>query len=243
MKILIIEDDPSITDAVALVLKLRWSEADLLSTAYGKEGLKLIKQELPDIVLLDLALPDISGFEVLRQVRRFSDVLLIIVTARGEEDMRVRGLQEGADDYVVKPFSGTELVARMKSLIRRRELTEATAVAAKAPAKDVLIIDDANQTARVGSNLLKLSPREYELLYLLVTGKGAVLTKQILMRKVFPENAEEDTRFVDVYIGRLRETLGDNPENPKVILSVGATGYRFVGSYAMAREASRETGS
>ncbi len=127
MKILIIEDDPKIIEIVARTLETKWSEVDLLSTFYGEEGVELVKKELPDIIILDLMLPDADGFQVLRQIRSFSDVLLVILTARGEEDNRIRGLQEGADDYIVKPFSTGELVARMKSLIRRTEMTETTA--------------------------------------------------------------------------------------------------------------------
>jgi len=244
MKILIIEDDPEIIEIVALTLETKWSEVDLISTLYGEEGVELVKKELPDIVILDLTLPDKHGFEVLRQIRRFSDVLLIILTARAEEDHRIRGLQEGADDYIVKPFSAGELVARMKSLIRRREMTETTAAVAGKPfTKSRLIIDAASQMASVGSRLLKIGPREYKLLNLLVTNKGAVFSKQVLMKEVFPENDEIHTQFVDIYINKLREALGEEPDNPKMILNEGTEGYKFVGSYSMVREASKETES
>jgi len=238
MKILIIEDDPKIIELVARNLAAKWVEAELLSASYGEEGLELVKKELPDIIILDLMLPDKDGFEILRQIRSFSDVLVVIVTARGEEDNRIRGLQEGADDYIVKPFSAGELVARMKSLIRRREMTEVTAAVAKIlPTKSSLIIDAASQTASFGSRLLKMGPRHYELLYLLATNKGIVLSKQVLMQKVFPENDENDTRFVEVYINKLREEMGENLDNPKIILNEGTTGYKFVGSCTMVRGA------
>jgi len=238
MKILIIEDDPKIIELVARNLAAKWVEAELLSASYGEEGLELVKKELPDIIILDLMLPDKDGFEILRQIRSFSDVLVVIVTARGEEDNRIRGLQEGADDYIVKPFSAGELVARMKSLIRRREMTEVTAAVAKIlPTKSSLIIDAASQTASFGSRLLKMGPRHYELLYLLATNKGIVLSKQVLMQKVFPENDENDTRFVEVYINKLREEMGENLDNPKIILNEDTTGYKFVGSCTMVRGA------
>ncbi len=241
MKILIIEDDPKIIEIVARTLETKWSEVDLISTFYGEEGVELVKKELPDIVILDLMLPDTDGFEVLRQIRSFSDVLLVILTARGEEDHRIRGLQEGADDYIVKPFSTGELVARMKSLIRRREMTETTAAVARKPStKNRLIIDTASQKASVGSSLLKIGPREYELLYLLVTNAGEALSKQVVMKEVFPENDESDTRFVDVYVKKLREALAENPDNPKMILNEGTEGYKFVGSYSMVRETLKE---
>jgi len=198
MKILIIEDDPKITEIVARNLETNWPEVNLLSTSNGGEGVDLVKNAVPDIVILDLMLPGIDGFEALRQIRDFSDVLLVILTARGEEDYRIRGLQQGADDYIVKPFSAGELVARMKSLIRRREMTETTAAVAMKPStKSKLIIDNESQKASIGGSLLKMGPRQYELLYLLVTNAGEVLSKHVLNKKVFPEN-ENATRFVDV---------------------------------------------
>lgn len=240
-KVLLIEDNTEITETISQIIDLRWPEALLLSAKLGQTGLELARKELPDIIILDLGLPDIDGFQVLRQIRLFSDVLLVILTARGEEDYRIKGLQEGADDYIVKPFSAGELVARMKSLIRRREMTETTAAVAKIlPDKNNLIIDAASQTASLGSRLLKMGPRHYELLYLLTSNKGVVLSKQVLMQKVFPENDENDTRFVEVYIDKLREELGENLDNPKLILSEG-TGYKFVGTYTVVRRALKET--
>ncbi len=241
MKILIIEDDPKIIEIVARTHETKWSEVDLISTFYGEKGVELVQKDLPDIIILDLRLPDVDGFEVLRQIRSFSDTLLVILTAKGEEDNRIRGLQEGADDYIVKPFSAGELVARMKSLIRRRGITETTAAVDMKPStSERLSIDFASETASVGGSLLKMGPREYELLYLLVTNEGAMLSKQVLMKKVFPESDESDTRFVDIYINKLREKLGDDPDNPKMILNEGTTGYKFVGSYSIVRETLKE---
>jgi len=242
MKILIIEDDPKIIEIVTRTLETKWYEVNLISTFYGEEGVELVKKELPDIIILDLMLPDTDGFEVLWKIRSFSDVLLVILTAKGEEDNRIRGLQEGADDYIVKPFLAGELVARMKSLIRRREMTETTAAVAMKPStKSKLSIDTANETATIGGKLLRMGPRQYELLYLLVTNEGAMLPKQVIMKKVFSENDESDTRFVDVYIKKLREALEEDPDNPKMILNEGTEGYKFVGSYSMVREALKET--
>ena len=241
MKILIIEDDPKITELVTRNLEAKWVEVELISASGGDEGLELARKELPSIIILDLMLPDKDGFEVLRQIRRFSDVLVVILTARGEEDNRIKGLQEGADDYIVKPFSAGELIARMKSLIRRKEMTATTASVTKSlPDKSSLIIDAVCQTASFGSRLLKMGPRNYELLNLLVTNKGVALSKQVLMQKVFPENDESDTRFVEVYIDKLREELGENLDDPKIILNEGKTGYKFAGSCTMVRGALKE---
>jgi DNA-binding response OmpR family regulator len=241
MKILIIEDDPNIIKIIARTLETKWFEISLLSTSSGEEGVELVKKELPDIVLLDIMLPGINGFQVLQRIRSFSDVLVVIITAKGEEDNRIRGLQEGADDYIVKPFSASELVARMKSLIRRREMTERKAGEQPQPATSrSLRIDFESDEVSVGDKLLKLGPRGYELLYLLVTSKGVVLSKQELMKKVFPEDDENQTRTVDVYINRLRDQLEESPDNPKMILNEGTIGYKFVGSYFTVREALKE---
>ena len=244
MKILIIEDNPKVTEIVARTIESKWFEASLISTCYGEEGVDLVKKDLPDIVILDLNLPDIDGFQVLQQIRSFSEVLLVILTASGEEDSRIRGLQEGADDYIVKPFSAGELVARLKSLLRRRETTELMAALTKKPSTSRrLRIDFESQEVSVGSRLLQMGPRQYELLYLLVTNKGETLSKKGLMQKTFPENDESDTRFVDVYINKIREQLEEDPQKPQIILDDGTTGYRFVGSYTVVREALKETGS
>jgi len=230
MKVLIVEDNLEIIEIVAQTLELRWPEVTLLSTSLGKEGVELVKKELPDIVILDLGLPDTDGFQVLRQIRAFSDVLVVILTVRGDEEDRVRGLEEGADDYMVKPFSPGELVARLKAFIRRREMTETTAGVADEPSiRGKLRIDFTNQRVSVGDRLLALSPREYDLLCHLVTNEGVVLSNEVLLKEVFPDQSG-DIRFLDVYIRKLRERLGEEPDNPKMILNEGRTGYKFVGS-------------
>ncbi len=239
MKTLIIEDDPNITRIVALALTAKWDDVNLISTAYGKEGIELVKKELPDIIILDLMLPDIDGFQVLQQIRSFSDALVVILTARGEEDNRIRGVQEGADEYIVKPFSTGELVARMKSLIRRMQITKAMAGVAAKPAIKHLSIDFENETATVGGKLLRMGPSQYELFYLLVTNEGEALSKQELLKKVFPEHGS-DTKIIDVFIDKIRQQLEEYPNNPKIIIDDGTTGYKFVGSYSVVREALKE---
>jgi len=235
MKILIIEDDPSITRLVAEAIMNKWIDVNLLATALGKEGVELVRKELPDIIILDLMLPDIDGFEVLQQIRSFSDALVVILTAKGEEENRIRGLQEGADEYIIKPFSTGELVARMTALIRRREITKVMAGVTK-PFPKQLTIDFENETATVGGKLLRMGPCHYELFYLLVTNKGVALSKQFLLKKVFPEHGD-DTNIVDLYIDKIRQQLEEYPNDPKIIIDEGTTGYKFVGSYSVVREA------
>ncbi|MFC2022190.1 response regulator [Chloroflexota bacterium] len=231
MKVLLIEDSTEIIDIVAVTLKLRWPEVTLVSISLGKEGVGLVKKELPDIVALDLGLPDIDGFQVLRSIREFSDVPVVILTVRGDETDKIRGLELGADDYIVKPFSPGELLARLRALLRRSQMPKTSAgVDDKLPTlsiKGKLRIDFTSQEVSVGDKLVKLGPREYDLLYLLVTNEGKVVSNQTLLERVFPEN-KDDVRFLEVYMKKLREKLEVNPDNPEIILNEGGMGYKFV---------------
>ncbi len=228
MKVLMVEDNPEIIEIVAQTLELRWPEANLMSTSLGEEGVELAKKESPDIIILDLGLPDMDGFQVLRQIRSFSDVPLVILTVRGEEEDKIRGLEEGADDYISKPFSPGELVARLKALLRRSKMPETTATVTDKPSISGKVrIDFTSQQVSIGDKLLKLGPREYDLLHLLVTNEGKVVSNQTLLERVFPEN-KDDVRFLKVYMNRLMETLGVNPHNPEIILNEGGMGYKFI---------------
>ena len=231
MKVLLIEDNSEIVDIVTITLQLRWPEVTLISTFLGNEGVGLAKTEQPDLIMLDLGLPDINGFQVLRQIRDFSDMPVIILTVRGEEMDKIKGLELGADDYIIKPFSPGELLARMKAILRRSSTskrTENVDEKSSVPSiKGKLRIDFTSSEVSIGDRLLKLGPREYELLRLLVTNEGTVLSKQTLLEKVFPEQ-HGDTRFVDVYINKLIEKLEERPGEPQMILKDGETGYKFV---------------
>jgi len=211
-----------------MTFELRWPEVELISTSYGKKGVELAKEQLADIIILDLGLPDMDGFEVLRQIRGFSDVPLVILTVREDELSKIRGLELGADDYVVKPFSPGELLARLKALLRRRQMDETANVAVKPTFRGKLRIDSVSKEVSIGGKLVKLGPREYELLCHLVNNEGMVLSNQMLLEEVFPEH-KDDTQFLKVYIDRLRQRLGDYPDNPEMILNEGGIGYKFVG--------------
>ncbi len=231
MKVLLIEDNSEIVDVVTITLQLRWAKVTLISTFLGNEGVELARTEQPDLIMLDLGLPDIDGFQVLSQIRNFSDVPVAILTVRGEEMDKIKGLELGADDYIIKPFSPGELLARMKALLRRSSMSKTTGnVDGKSSVPSIkgkLRIDFTSGEVSIGDRLLKLGPREYELLHLLMTNEGALFSKQALLKEIFPEQ-QNDTRFVDVYINKLREKLGENPDDPQMILKEGETGYKFV---------------
>ena len=229
MKVLIVEDSTEIIDIVAQIIELRWPEASLVSTGLGERGVELAKKELPDIIILDLGLPDVNGFEVLRQIRRFSDVPVVILTVRGDEIDKIRGLELGADDYIVKPFSTGEFLARTKAVLRRRRMPEATAKAAEKPfIRGTLRIDFQSREVSIGGRLMKLSPSEYSLLYELVTNEGQVLSKRMLLEKVWGPEHIDDTEYVEVYIKSLKETLEKEPGHPIMILDEGGIGYKLI---------------
>ena len=231
MKVLLVEDSPEIVDIVTITLKIRWPEVTLSSTFLGKAGVELAKTELPDIIVLDLGLPDTDGFQVLRQIRDFSDVPVVILTVRGEETDKIRGLELGADDYIVKPFSPGELLARLRALLRRSSVSETTRkVGGKLSIPSIkgkLRIDFTSQEVSIGDRLIKLGPREYELLYHLATNEGKVVSNQTLLEKVFPEN-KDNIKFLEVYMKKLREKLEEYPDKPERIVNEGETGYKFV---------------
>ena len=229
MRVLVIEDSTELIQTVAMTFELRWTEAELISTSYGQKGVELAKEQLADIIILDLGLPDMDGFEVLRQIRGFSDVPLIILTGREKEMDKIKGLELGADDYIVKPFSVGEFLARVKATLRRSQMpVKKVKVGQKPFIRGRLRIDFATREVSVDNKPVKLTRSEYYLLYELVTNEGRVLSSQVLIDKVWGPEHKVDTESVKVYIKSLRENLEEYPHNPKMILNVGDTDYKFI---------------
>ena len=226
IKLLIIEDDPYVAEAISLCFEMRWPGSIITIAHAGKKGVELVETESPEVVLLDIKLPDIDGFEVLRQIRLFSDVPVIIITVEGQEVQRVKGLESGADDYIVKPISYIELLARVKAVLRRSQMLEPQEGEAEF-ADDNLLINFANREVRLEGELVKLTPTELRILRLLVRQKGQLVTKRKLMQQVWGEDYIENTDYLRTYIRRLRNKLRDNP--PRRILTEQGLGYRFIG--------------
>jgi two-component system alkaline phosphatase synthesis response regulator PhoP len=219
-KILIIDDEPSIHRLVTAYLKQEGYQ--VLTASDGIKGLELARTSKPDLIVLDLMLPGIDGLEVLSNLRRESDVYVILLTARAEETDKVIGLSVGADDYVTKPFSPRELVARIKAALRR--------VQSHAPAADHdllaykhLRIDIGGRRTWVGDQSIELTAIEFDLLKTLAEHQGLVLSREQLLEKVWGYNYFGDARVVDVHIGHLRQKLGDE----SLIITVRGVGYRF----------------
>jgi two-component system KDP operon response regulator KdpE len=227
MKILVVDDQPDVIESVRLGFTLQWREVDVLGAATGEAALDAVEEQHPDIVLLDVGLPDIDGFEVLRQIRAFSDVPVVMLTARDDSMDKVKGLELGADDYVTKPFNHLELLARVKAVLRRLEMP---APASRAPSfrSGDLEVDFARQEARLRGERLELTPTEYKLLYHLVRNAGHVLQHGTLLAKVWGREYVDEVDYIRVYIRRLRDKLGDDPDRPRFIRTERGLGYRFL---------------
>ena len=227
MRILVIDDEPDVIESVRLVFTLQWREIDVMGASTGEAGLDSIERDSPDIVLLDVGLPDVDGFEVLRQIRAFSDVPVVMLTAHDDSLDKVKGLELGADDYVTKPFNHLELMARVKAVLRRLDMP---APASRAPSfrSGDLEVDFARQEARLRGERLELTPTEYRLLYHLVRNAGHILEHGTLLAKVWGRDYIDEVDYIRVYVRRLRDKLGDDPENPRYIRTERGLGYRFV---------------
>jgi DNA-binding response OmpR family regulator len=226
-KILIVEDDKKTASLVALYL-----EKEGFRTIIAKDGLaavNIVQQQQPDFVILDLMLPVMDGWEVCRTIRRTSDVPIIMLTAREDEVDRISGLTLGADDYVVKPFSPRELVARVKAIMRRGRLTpniEQTVFSAGG-----LVLDREKFQVSLDGEPVSLTPHEYKLLLALISARGKVLSRQKLLGFLYPnDEAIVIDRVVDVHIGKLRQKIHEDPARPKFIRTVRGIGYRFAES-------------
>ncbi len=222
--VLVIEDDPHTSALVALYLEREGFRP--MTAGDGLLGLELAQRHEPDLVILDLMLPRLDGWEICRRLRRISDVPIIMLTARGEEIDRVTGLTLGADDYVVKPFSPRELVARVQAVLRRAPV--ASEMPAKALSHGELMLDIENRRLRIAGRPKELTPHEYALLHALMSRPGRTYTRDELLACLYPAG---DTvvidRVVDVHIGKLRQKIEPDPAAPQFIFTVRGIGYRF----------------
>jgi two-component system KDP operon response regulator KdpE len=226
-RILVVDDEPDVIESLRIGFTLQWREIDVLGAGNGEAALDLVEHEHPDIVLLDIGLPGIDGFEVLRAIRAFSDVPVVMLTARDDAMDIVKGLELGADDYVTKPFNHLELSARVRAVLRRHDMP---APASRAPSfrSGDLEVDFARQEARLRGTRLDLTPTEYKLLYHLVRNAGHVLGHGTLLAKVWGREYMDEVDYLRVYVRRLRDKLGDDPDEPRYIRTERGLGYRFI---------------
>jgi DNA-binding response OmpR family regulator len=224
-RILVVEDEESISQPFAEALRRAGFEAVVTGTAAG--AIELAASEEPDLVMLDLALPDGDGRDVCRELRRTSDVPIVMLTARGTEMDKIVGLELGADDYVVKPFSAAEVISRIRAVLRRSAPRNGDGAAAKPVQVGELELDPAARIARFRGNELELSRKEFDLLAMLMRNAGRVVKREDLMSEVWDTNWFGSTKTLDVHVGWLRRKLEDDSTDPTYIETVRGVGFRF----------------
>ena len=224
-RILVVDDEERMVRFIRMNLE---HDGFQVSEAFnGKQAIQKLRDVTPDLILLDIMMPDLDGFEVLETVREISNVPVIMLTAKGEEDDRVRGLELGADDYITKPFSPREMVSRVKAVLRRTE-------GASGSMHGLMVIDERlkidfdRREIWLEGKLVKLRPTEYRLLFHLVQNAGWVVSHDQLLQKVWGYEYRDEPHYVRLYINYLRQKLEEDPSNPKYILTERGVGYRFV---------------
>lgn len=228
-KVLVVEDEENLLEALKYNLERDGYTA--LTASDGERGLTLAREHRPDLVILDIMLPQLDGLEVCRILRRESDMPIIMLTAKGEEVDRVVGLELGADDYITKPFSMRELLARLRTVLRR---TRGGGHGEPLPSREVLtsgdlVVDLASHTVTLAGRELEMKPREFDLLALLVANKGRAFTRDQILERLWGQDYIGDTRTVDVHIRWIRQKLETVPGSPNRIVTIRGVGYRFQG--------------
>ena len=228
-QILIVEDERAISEPLAKLLAREGFEATVAATV--ADAMAKFAADKPDLILLDLNLPDGDGRDVAREIRRSSGVPIIMLTARGTETDRIVGLEIGADDYVVKPFSSAEVIARIRAVLRRSEVQadQQDQDLGEPVVVEEMRIDPGTHRAFLGEEELDLSLKEFDLLYELARNAGNVVSRDELMTRVWDENWFGSTKTLDVHIGWLRRKLGDDANKPHWIETVRGVGFRFAG--------------
>jgi len=220
-KILLVEDEPALVETITY--NLRREGYEVLSATDGADGLRVAQSASPDLVVLDLMLPTLDGLDVCRQLRRSSNVPILLLTARKSEADKVLGLELGADDYVTKPFSMRELLARIKAMLRRNQVINPDSRTSFGP----FVLDDARHEIRKQDLPLALTPLEYNLLRFLLQHHGSTLSREMLLEQVWGYDYAGDTRTVDVHVRSLREKIEADPAAPHYLLTVRGIGYRL----------------
>ncbi len=225
-RILVVDDETRMIGFIRMNLELEGFQ--VLEAHNGLEALEMIRTSLPDLVILDVMMPELDGFETLRILREFSSIPVIMLTAKGEEDDRVYGLELGADDYITKPFGPRELSSRVRAVLRRVETPASTPEKAILQIDDRLGIDFNRREVIVEGKSIKLRPTEYRLLYHLVENAGWTVTHEQLLAKVWGYEYRDEAHYVRLYVNYLREKIEEDPSNPKYIITERGVGYRFI---------------
>jgi two-component system KDP operon response regulator KdpE len=223
--ILVVDDEARMVNFMRMNLELEGCR--VISASNGREALDKAREQMPDVALLDIMMPGMDGFETLRRLRTFSQVPVLILTAKDDEEDRIKGLELGADDYIGKPFSHRELVSRIRAVLRRHYSTP-PAPQTTVVVDDRLTIDFARREVLVNGERVNLRPTEYRLLYHLVQNAGYVMSHEQLLTKVWGPEYRDETHYLRLYVTYLRQKIEEDPANPKYILTERGIGYRFV---------------
>ena len=223
--VLVVDDEQRIVSFMRMNLELEGCR--VIAASSGREALDRVRDDLPDIVLLDIMMPGLDGFEVLRRMREFTSVPVIVLTAKDDEEDRIKGLELGADDYLGKPFSHRELVSRMRAVLRRH-LIQPPLQQSQLKIDDRLTVDFGRREVLINGVPINLRPTEYRLLYHLVQNAGWVMPQDVLLAKVWGPEYREEHHYLRLYVTYLRQKLEEDPAHPKYILTERGVGYRFV---------------
>jgi two-component system, OmpR family, KDP operon response regulator KdpE len=223
-RILVVDDEPRLVNFMRMNLELEGCR--VMSATNGREALDKAREEMPDLMLLDIMMPGMDGFETLRRLRIFSQLPVLILTARSDEEDRIKGLELGADDYISKPFSHRELVSRIRAVLRRH-YTPPPAPQTTVVVDDRLTIDFARREVLIDGERVNLRPTEYRLLYHLVQNAGYVMNHDTLLTRVWGPEYHDETHYLRLYVTYLRQKIEIDPANPKYILTERGVGYRF----------------
>lgn len=223
--ILVVDDEPRIVGFMRMNLELEGCR--VIAAHNGREALERARDDLPDMLLLDIMMPGLDGFEVLRRLRQASTVPVIVLTAKDDEDDRIKGLELGADDYLGKPFSHRELVSRMRAVLRRH-LIQPPLQQTQLKVDDRLTIDFGKREVLIDGKPVSLRPTEYRLLYHLVQNAGWVVPQDVLLAKVWGPEYRDESHYLRLYVTYLRQKLEQDPAHPRYILTERGVGYRFV---------------
>ena len=227
MKVLIVDEEPDVRKLVAMSFGMQQPTWEIIGAEDGPEALEQIERQQPDIVLLDVGLPEMSGFEVLKTIRLFSDVPVIMLTVRDDELSKVQGLELGADDYITKPFNPREVVVRVRTVLRRAG-KEAVYSPTEIRSGD-LVIDRRCHEVRMRGKVVKLTPTEFKLLEVLTGESGRAFTRLELLDRIFGYDFEGFERTVDVHVKNLRKKIESDPKQPTYVQTVYGVGYKFDG--------------
>jgi two-component system KDP operon response regulator KdpE len=227
MKVLVIDDATELHEVVSLCFEMRWPQSTILAAETAEEGIQLAQSSSPDVVVLEISLPDRDGFQVCREIRSFSDVPIIILTARSDDQDIVKGLEWGADDYITKPFSYIQFLARVQAVIRRSQSLPLGRIEQPFVTNDLTIYFDTREV-EVRGQPVKLTNIEYNLLFHLVKNAGKPLSTGMLLAKVWGPQYRNTSYLPKVHIQHLRQKIERDPANPRLITTERGIGYKFV---------------